>query len=217
MKLLSMLRPVAVVLGCVLSITSPAGEPASMQLPPPNTTGGKPLMEALRDRHTFRELKPDKLPDQVLSDLLWAGFGINRPATGQRTAPSAMNSQEVDLYVATPDALYLYNAKSNHLRATLTGDLRKATSKSAFATNAPVVLIYVADLPRLAKAKPDRRSFYATFDAGCISQNVYLYCASAGLGTVVYDLDREALSKALRLRPEQEIVMAQAVGYTRTP
>ena len=110
-------------------------------------------MQALKQRRTIRDLKPDKLPAQVLANLLWAGFGINRPESGHRTAPSAMNSQEVDLYVALPEGLYLYEAKPHQLQPVLAKDLRAKTSGQPFATNAPVVLIYVADLPRLTKRK----------------------------------------------------------------
>jgi nitroreductase len=192
-----------------------AEEMKPILLPAPQTESGKPLMQALTQRRTLRELKTDKLPLQVVANLLWAGFGINRPGTGQRTAPSAMNSQEVDIYVALREGLYVYEAKPHHLRPVLGKDLRARTSGQPFATNAPLVLIYVADLPRLTKAKPERREFYAGFDAGCVSQNVYLYCASEGLATVVYDLDRPPLAAAMQLRPEQKIILAQAVGYPK--
>ena len=192
-----------------------AGELKPISLPPPQTAGGKPLMEALQQRRTTRELKSEKLPMQVLADLLWAGFGINRPGTGHRTAPSAMNSQEMDVYVALPEGLYVYDAKPHQLKPVLDQDLRARTSGQAFATNAPVVLIYVADLPRLTKAKPDQREFYAGIDTGFISQNIYLYCASKGLATVVYALDRAPLAAAMKLRPEQKVILAQAVGYPR--
>jgi len=199
-----------------LGVAAPqAGEPKPIPLPAPQTDGGKPLMQALKQRRTIRELKPDKLPAQVLANLLWAGFGINRPESGHRTAPSAMNSQEVDLYVALPEGLYVYEAKPHHLKPVLDKDLRAKTSRQPFATNAPVVLIFVADLPRLTKAKPEKREFYAAVDAGCISQNIYLYCASEGLATVVYDLDRAPLAAAMNLRPEQKIILAQAVGYPK--
>ncbi|HEX4646084.1 MAG TPA: nitroreductase family protein, partial [Verrucomicrobiae bacterium] len=187
-----------------------------LTLPPAQTSGGKPLMDALRNRHTTREFKPDKLPRQVMADLLWAAFGINRPATAQRTAPSAMNSQEMDLYAALPEGLFLYDAKSQQLKPVLAGDIRsKAGGQDSF-KQAPVTLIYVADLSRLSKASPETRPFYAGFDSGCICQNVYLYCASEGLATVVHDLDRSSLAAAMNLRPEQRIIMAQAVGFPKT-
>ena len=194
---------------------SQAEELKPIPLPSPQTEGGKPLMQALKERRTTREIKPDKLPPQVLANLLWAGFGINRPGTGHRTAPSAMNSQEVDIYVALPEGLYVYEAKPHQLKPVLDKDLRTRTSSQAFATNAPVVLIYVADLPRLTKAQPERREFYAGIDTGFISQNIYLYCASEGLATVVYDLNRPPLAAAMHLGPDQKIILAQAIGYPK--
>jgi hypothetical protein len=148
------------------------GELEPIQLPPAQMVGGKPLMDALRSRHTTREFSTEKLLPQVLANLLWAGFGSNRPETGQRTAPSAMNSQELDLYVALPEGLFVYEPKEQRLNSVLAGDLRsKAGGQDSF-RSAPVTLIYVADLPKLAKATPDTRSFYAGFDAGCICQNI---------------------------------------------
>ena len=151
----------------------------------------------------------------MLANLLWAAFGINRPETGQRTAPSAMNSQEVDIYAALPEGLFLYDAKSNQLAQIVFEDLRsKAGGQESF-KQAPLTLIYVADLPRLAKAKPEGRPFYAGFDAGCICQNTYLFCASEGLATVVHDLDRALLAAAMKLKPDQQIILAQAVGFPK--
>jgi nitroreductase len=174
-------------------------------------------MQALKQRRTIREFKTDQLPPQKLADLLWAGFGINRPDTGQRTAPSAMNSQEIDIYVALPAGLYIYEAKTHLLKPVLNEDLRTRISGQAFLKQAPAVLIFVADLPRLTKAKPDQRPFYAGIDTGYISQNIYLYCASEGLATVVFDLDRAPLAAAMKLVPEQKIILAQAVGYPAPP
>ena len=197
------------------AIASKAEELKPIALPAPQTEGGKPLMQALKQRQSIREIKPDKLPAQVLANLLWAGFGINRPGSGHRTAPSAMNSQEVDLYVALPEGLYVYEAKPHQLKPVLDKDLRARVSGQPFATNAPVVLIYVADLPRLTKSRPERREFYAAVDTGYISQNIYLCCASEGLATVVFDLDRPPLAAAMKLGPEQQIILAQAIGYPR--
>ncbi len=202
----------------VLTLTLPpatlrAEGPETISLPAPQTQGGKPLMEALKERRTTRDFKPDKLPPQLLANLLWAGFGINRPDTGHRTAPSAMNAQDIDLYAALPEGLFLYDAKANQLRTLSAQDLRSRSNGQPFFKNAPLVLIYVADLSRFTRAQDQMRPVYADFDAGCISQNVYLYCASAGLATVVFDLDRPPLAAAMKLKPEQRIVMAQAVGF----
>jgi nitroreductase len=207
--------PVTTALLCLGVMTPKAEELKPIPLPAPQTEIGKPLMQALKQRRTTRELQPNKLPVQVLANLLWAGFGINRPESDHRTAPSAMNSQEVDLYVALPEGLYVYEAKPHQLKPVLGKDLRVKTSGQPFATNAPVVLIYVADLPRLTKAQPDQREFYAGIDTGFISQNIYLYCASEGLATVVFALDRAALGAAMQLRPEQKVILAQAIGYPK--
>jgi nitroreductase len=194
-----------------------AEELQPIALPQPEMQGGMPMMQALNQRRTTREFKPGTLSRQALANLLWAGFGINRPESGQRTAPSAMNSQEVDIYVALREGLYVYDPKAGELKGVLTGDFRTQAGGQAFARDAAAVLFYVADLPRLAKAKPDQRPFYAAIDAGCIIQNVYLYCASERLATVVFDLDRLALGAAMKLKPEQKIILAQAVGLPASP
>lgn len=194
---------------------SQAGDLPAIHLPPAETGGGMPLMQALRERKTQREFRPDALSPELLSNLLWAAFGVNRPENGRRTAPSAMNAQEIDLYLATQDGLYLYDAPANRLQPVLKGDLRGKTSGQDFATRAPVTLVFVADHARMQSAKPEQKELYSAFDAGCISQDVYLFCASAGLATVVHDLDRKPLVEAMQLRPDQRIVFAQAVGFPK--
>jgi nitroreductase len=194
-----------------------AGELDPISLPPAQTDGGMPVMQALKQRRTTREFKPGTLSRQELANLLWAGFGINRPESGQRTAPSAMNSQEVDLYVALREGLYVYDPKAGALKGVLAGDFRTRASGQPFAKDAAVVLIYVADLPRLTKAKVDQRLFYAAIDAGCICQNIYLHCASERLATVVFDLDRAPLAAAMKLGPDQKIILAQAIGFPASP
>lgn len=184
-------------------------------LPAPQFHSGKPLMQTLRERRTTREFKTDKLKPDLLANLLWAAFGINRPTTGQRTAPSAMNSQELDIYVALPEGLFLYDAKVQALTPVLARDLRATTGGQDSIKAAPVTLIFVADLARLSKATPASRPLYANFDAGCICQNVYLFCASEGLATVVHDLDRAPLAQAMNLKPEQQIIFVQAVGFPK--
>lgn len=178
-------------------------------------TGGKPLMQALKERQTVREFSPAGLPAQVLSDLLWAGDGINRPAIAHRTAPSAMNSQEIDIYVATTEGIYIYDAKGNRLEPVASGDIRARTGSQDFVKVAPVTLVLVADLARQTKAKREDKEGYAAFDAGCIGQNIYLFCASAGLAAVVHETDRTGLREALHLKPDQKIIIAQSVGYPK--
>jgi nitroreductase len=189
--------------------------PPPVVLPPPRLEGGKPLMQALKERKTSREFSAEPLAAQVMSELLWAGFGMNRPEVAHRTAPSAMNSQEIDLYVATAEGLYLYEAKEHRLLGVKTEDIRGKTGGQPFIKEAPVALIYVADLARLSKAKPEDRQFYASVDAGSIIQNVYLYCASAGLASVVHEVDREVLTQAMPLRPEQKVILAHSVGWPK--
>jgi nitroreductase len=182
-------------------------------LPPPQTDGGRPLMQVLKERKTSREFGSEKLPPQILSNLLWAAFGINRPE-GKRTAPSAMNWQEMDVYVATADGLFIYDAKASRLGPVLAQDVRAATGTQPFVAGAPLNLVYVADLAKTGGAGD--AELYTSADAGFIAQNVYLFCASEGLATVVRgSVDRAALAKVMKLRPEQKIVLAQTVGYPK--
>ena len=184
-------------------------------LPKPATEGGKPLMEALKNRRTSREFSPKKLPDQVLSNLLWAACGVNRP-DGRRTAPTAVNWQEIDVYVSTADGLWLFDAREHALKPVLAEDIRALTGRQAFVKDAPVNLIYVADFSRMGRATDDDKRLYSATDTGFISQNVYLFCASEGLATVVRGLiEKPALAKAMKLRPDQTIILAQTVGYPR--
>jgi SagB-type dehydrogenase family enzyme len=185
-------------------------------LPAPQTDGGKPLMQALKDRHSTREFSAEKLSPQVLANLLWAAFGINRPDTGKRTAPSAMNWQEIDVYVATAEGFYVYDAKGNKLDPILGRDVRGATGVQAYVKDAPVNLVYVADFAKTGKSSADDKNFYSAADAGFIAQNVYLFCASEGLAVVVRGgVDRAALAKLMKLRPEQKILLGQSVGYPK--
>ncbi len=186
----------------------------AIQLPKPQLEGGKPLMVALQNRSSSRAFSSQKIPLQVLSNLLWAAFGINRPGSGKRTAPSAVNWQEIDIYVAADDGLYLYDAKRHQLRQVLGEDIRKLTGLQSFVKEAPVNFIYVADLSRMTGAQQEDKEFYSAADTGFISENVYLFCASEGLATVVRgSIDREALAKAMKLRPNQKITLAQTIGY----
>jgi len=210
---------VAAVIG-VVSLMCPAigygEEQKTIRLPDPQISGGKPLMQALKERSSSRSFSAEKLSDQTLSNLLWAAFGVNRPDTGKRTAPSAVNWQEIDIYIATAEGLYLYDAKNNALKLTITGDIRADTGTQDYVKEAPVNLIYVADLSRMLKASKEDRERYAAADAGFISQNVYLYCASEGLATVVRgSVDRKKLTKMMKLRPGQSIILAQSVGYPK--
>ncbi len=201
--------------GLILSL---AQEPTVIKLPEPQTDGGRPLMQVLKARQTAREFGPEtKLPTQVLANLLWAANGVNRP-DGKRTAPSAVNWQNIDIYVATAEGLYLYDAAQNALKVLLTQDVRAATGQQAFVKTVPLDLVYVADYSKAKTAKGENPNADAWSAAGVgfISQNVYLYCASEGLATVVRGMfDREALGKVLNLRPGQKIILTQSVGYPK--
>ncbi len=187
-----------------------------VKLPPPQTDGGKPLMQVLKTRASSREFSSEKLPMQVISDLLWAACGINRPDTGKRTAPSARNWQEIDVYVATDEALYLYDAKEHHLIPVLNEDIRAHTGKQRFVKIAPINLVYVADFSKISAENTDDKIFYSAADTGFISQNIYLYCASSGLATVVRGyVDKPALEKKMGLRPDQKVMLSQTVGYPK--
>ena len=184
-----------------------------IQLPTPRKTGGLPLMEALNARQTGRDFSSKPLDEQMLSDLLWAALGINRP-DGKRTAPSARNMQEIDLYVALPSGLYLYEAKQNVLEQIFSDDIREQTGKQPFTQRAPVNLIYVAETKRMR----GDTTFYSAVDTGYISQNVYLFCASEGLNTVVLGMvDKDALHKAMKLKPSQLVILTQPVGFPPEP
>ena len=199
---------------CPLLIYSQDIKP--IKLLAPQLEGGKSLMQALKERKSLREFSSKELPLQVISDLLWAANGINRLDSGHRTAPSAMNMQEIDIYLAKADGLYLFDAKQNMLIPVVGEDIRALTGKQPFVKDAPINLIYVADLSKMSKLSTGDADFYANADTGFISENVYLYCASAGLATVVRgSIDKSALAKAMKLRPEQKIILAQTVGYLK--
>ena len=192
-----------------VAVSLPAQELKPIPLPKPQTEGGKPLMQALSERKSGREFSSEKLPPQVLSNLLWAAWGVNR-ADGRRTAPSASNRQEIDVYVVTSDGVSLFDAKNHRLEPVAAGDFRAATGGQPFVSQAPLNLVYVADQAQT------KSSDTAYIDTGFISQNVYLYCASEGLSTVVRgSVDRAALAKALKLRPDQLVTVAQTVGYPK--
>ncbi len=197
----------------------PKGTPSTglepIALPSPVTQGGKPLMTVLKERKSSRSFRPERLPLPVLSNLLWAGFGVNRPESGKRTAPSAMNWQEIDIYAATESGLYVYDAKANVMQPVLARDVRAETGRQAFVKQAPVNLVYVADFSRMKGSVSEAdKSLYAAASTGCIVQNVYLFCASEGLATVVRgSIDKPALRRIMKLRPEQKIILAQSVGY----
>lgn len=187
-----------------------------IQLPKPQTDGGKPLMQALMLRQSSREFTSEKLPLQVLSNLLWAADGINRPDSGKRTAPSAMNVQNIDIYAAMADGLYLYDPVGHILKLVLKEDVRAATGGQDFVKEVPLNLIFVADYSKMKRGTDEDKALYSGAHVGFISQNVYLCCASEGLATVVRGMvDKDTLAKTINLRADQKIILAQSVGYPK--
>lgn len=184
-----------------------------VKLPAPQMNKGHPLMQALKSRQSQRNIAADKIPLQELGNLLWAAFGINRPDSGKRTAPSACNWQEIDVYVALSEGLYLYDAKAHVLVLALNEDVRVFAGEQKFVQTAPVVLIYVADYDKMTRGADETRAFYSATDTGFISQNVYLYCAAEGLATVVIGMvDKPRLQEKMKLRPAQRVILTQPVG-----
>ena len=182
---------------------------------PPDRHGGLPLMEALAQRHSVREFAADALPLPLLSGLLWAAYGQNRP-DGGRTAPSALNNQEVDVYAALPTGAYCYDATAHALALVAQSDLRRVTGYQDFVDEAPMDLVYVADHRRMTMVPVAQREVYAYAAAGAIAQNVYLYAASMGLATVIRAwIDREAIAEALGLSHDQQVLLSQTVGFPK--
>ena len=195
-------------------------------LPKPEHDGGKSVLASLLERKTTRTISSKELPMQVISNLLWAAFGVNRDTAGLgkkgRTSPSASNSQEIDLYVAFPSGVYIYDATQHRLLPVAEGDFRARSGRRSAAT-APLNIFYIVDITRydLGPAQPDRsigdpevqKSYYYT-DTGFIAQNVYLYAASFGLAAWFHNCDKDHTVREFNLKPTQRVLFAQSVGYS---
>jgi nitroreductase len=224
MKRRTFLQRSAALAPILAELSSPAlniaQEPPPLALPRPRRQGGKPLMQALAERQTNRNIAEEKLPAQTLSDLLWAAFGVNREAGGLRTAPSAMAVREIDIYVFLPEGVYLFDAPAHSLKPVLAGDQRARTGNQAGVGKAPVSLVYVADLNKYASGSGPMRvtdvavqTAWSNAHAGFIGQNVYLYAASEGLACWFRALiDNAGIAKLLSLRPGQKVLYSQGVG-----
>ncbi len=208
----------SVTTGAILSMAPNivlAEESKPIQLLEPQTGGGSPIMQLLWKRMSTKEFSPQPLPPELLSNILWAAFGINRP-DGKRTAATAGNRQEIDIYAALASGLYLYDPKANRLKPILAQDIRVATGRQAYVKDAAVNLIYVADFSKHGKASEEDKILLSSIAAGLIGENVYLYCASEGLGAVVrVNIDKPALASMMKLRPDQKIILSQTVGYPK--
>jgi len=193
-----------------------------IKLPTPQKDLTFPLMQALAERRSKRKWSDKPLSEQELSNLLWAACGINRTKkdSTKRTAPSACNSQEIKIYVALPDGLFLYNEFQHQLIPILPTDIRDSIGTQKMMQSAPVGLIYVSDYAAMTSiffTDDSKRWFMSGVDTGFISQNVYLYCAAANLSTVVLGLvNREKLHTLMNLKESEHVVLTQVVGHAIT-
>jgi len=184
-----------------------------IKLPSPHKEGGMPLMEALNNRQSIRSFANQSLPVQTLSDLLWAAWGINRPDVSKRTAPSANNRQSIEIYCALPQGLYIYDAPDHSLKQVLSEDIRAATGTQEYVGSAALNIVFVAKGDSAAYWN-DAQKNAACVNAAFIAQNVYLFCASDGLGCVVRgSFDGKKLQELMKLGSDKVVVLAQSVGY----
>jgi nitroreductase len=187
----------------------------NIALPAPDKAGGMPLMEAISKRRSDREFAPRELPLPMLSSLLWAANGVNR-AGGGRTAPSAMNAQEIDVYVGLPTGAYLYDATAHALQLVAGHDIRRVTGYQDFVDEAALDLVYVADHNRMKLVPVASRESFASAAAGAIAQNVYLFAAGNGLSTVIRAwINRDAIADALGLGHDQQVLLSQTIGFPK--
>ena len=227
-KFIKAVPAVALVAASMSAFSLDLSKPMELQtiaLPKPEKDGGKSVLASLQERKTNRSISPKELPLQVISNLMWAAFGVNRDTGGfgkkGRTAPSASNSQEIDLYVALPAGVYIYDAATHSLLPVAEGDFRARSTRRGGST-APLNIFYIVDLSRydLGPTQPDRvigdpeiqKSYYFT-DTGFIAQNVYLFAASFGLAAWFHNCDKENTVKEFKLKPTQRVLFAQTIGY----
>jgi len=196
--------------------TAPTALPLAKPATAPAAASSATVSEALKNRKSTNAFQSQPLPKEKLLDLLWAAWGINRPDSGKRTAPTAMNAQEIDIYVLLAEGVYVYDAKGNQLTPVSDQDLRAKAVAMGSMKDAPVHLLFVADYAKFRAIPQSQKELYSACHTGFIGQNVYLYCASEGLGARFYaSVDRAALKDSLKLREDQAIVFAQAVGYPK--
>ncbi len=196
----------------LLAINLPAQELQTIKLADHSKDRGLSVMEALSVRASVKEWSGSELKLQDLSDLLWAANGVNRPGEGKRTASSAMNAQDIDVYVLQKEGAYLYNAFKQELEPVKNGDLRGLVGTQ----EAPVVLILVSDISRFRAGEDSLRLQWAAIDAGIVSQNIALFCAATGLKTRPRaGFDKEKLKKVLNLKDTQYPVLNHPVGYEK--
>jgi nitroreductase len=208
------------ILATVAAALAPAATVAQQQqpieLPPPRPEFGTSLAQALKLRRSTREFAPRPLPPQVLSELLWSAYGVNRPATADRTAPSWRHARETEIFTAMADGVWRYDPIAHRLLPHLAADIRAQTGVQDFVGTAPLDLVFVADAEHLGGVAGTEQHRVAGADTGFIGQNVYLYCASEGLACVFRgSLDTDRLARTLRLPETQFVTFAQTVGYPK--
>ncbi|WP_370793918.1 SagB/ThcOx family dehydrogenase [Bacteroides stercorirosoris] len=209
------MRKVQLLLVClVLSVAASAADKA-VKLPKPNLNRAGTVMKALSERQSTREYASKALSLADLSDLLWAANGINRPESGKRTAPSALNKQDVDVYVILPEGSYLYDAKNHQLILVSEGDYRDAVAGGQnFVKAAPLSLVLVSDVSRFGDAQKTQNQVVGALDVGIVSQNISLFCSVAKLATVPRgSMDAAQLKKVLKLKDAQIPMLNHPVGY----
>jgi SagB-type dehydrogenase family enzyme len=200
-----------VLLSCTIC---PAQIVEIVDLPPALKTGGKPVMEAFQLRQSQRSFSPKELTSQQLSNLLWAAYGVNRPEGMRRTVPAAKEWYEYDIYVLKADGWFLYEPKKHALLKMGSEDLRIYGGTQDFVKTAPVILVYIADFDRMTNTTDELRKFFSAVDVGYISQNVYLWCASEGLATIILgQVDKAKVHEVLKLKSAQQVILSQPVAY----
>lgn len=209
------MKKVQLLLVCLVLSAATFAADKVIKLPKPNLNRTGMVMKALSERQSTREYASKALSPADLSDLLWAANGINRNDSGKRTAPSAMNKQDVDVYVVLPEGVYLYDAKNHQLNLVADGDHRGVVAGGqAFVKTAPASLVLVSDISRFGDAKSTRNQLMGAMDAGIVSQNISLFCSSANLATVPRaSMDFDQLKKVLKLKESQIPMMNHPVGY----
>lgn len=216
-----MFKKVAITTIALIMTATLSSNAQTIKLPAPQTTGGMALSEAIATRHSTREFDPTRqLSEQQIADLLWSGAGVNRAESGMRTNPTAMNSQEIDLYLFTSEGVYLYDAKANAIEKKADGDHRMLIAgneqfKQDFVMDAPVAVVMVADLSRFER-KADRNASMATLDGGIVCENICLYCSAAGLATVPrVTMDTDGIKALLGLGEQHLVLINNPVGYAK--
>jgi SagB-type dehydrogenase family enzyme len=187
-----------------------------IDLPTPERDGGKPLMEAINERQSAREFANKTMPEQTLSNLLWAAYGINREEAGKHTIPTSRNVQDIDVYITTQDGAFLYLPEKNALKKIVDSDIRASMGKQEFTANAALNLVYVSDFSKYEGGDENTKHITASAHCGFIGQNVYLYCASEGLNSVFRAwIDKDLIHQKLKLDDSHHVIYTQTVGYPK--